>query len=94
MLIVGPSVPAAARTAWTTARSGDCPGVDQHPDAVQPGERVQHQLGAAESFLPQADPRPEALQSGRHAEGGRIQWLGHLPFFAGARDGKITLPTA
>jgi hypothetical protein len=42
-----------------------------------------------EPVLPQASPRPEALQSGRHAEGGGIEWLGHLPFFCGHTTAKI-----
>ena len=65
------------------------PGVDQCPDAVQSGQRVQRQFGAVEPVLPQASPRPEALQSGRHAEGGGIEWLGHLPFFCGHTTAKI-----
>ena len=64
-------------------------GVDQRPDAVQSGQRVKRELGTVESFLPQAGPRPEALQNGRYAEGGRIQWLGHLPFFSGCTTAKI-----
>ena len=54
--------------------------MNQCPDAVQPGERFQGQLGAVEPFFPQASARPEALQSGRDAEGDGIKWLGHLSF--------------
>ena len=64
-------------------------GVDQRPDTVQSGQRVERELGAVEPFLPQASPRPEALQNGRYAEGGRIGWLGHLPFFSGCTTAKI-----
>jgi hypothetical protein len=42
-----------------------------------------------EPFFPQASPRPEALQNGRYAKGGRIGWLGHLPFFSECTTAKI-----
>ena len=64
-------------------------GVDQRPDTVQSGQRVERHLGAVEPFLPQAGPRPEAPQNGRYAKGGRIGWLGHLPFFSGCTTAKI-----
>ena len=72
MLMVGSSVLAAAWTARTIARFGRFSGSGQGSDAFRPRERIEQQLGTLKPFFPQAGPRPEALQSGRYAEGGRI----------------------
>ena len=56
------------------------PRVGQHSHAVQPGERVQRQLGAVEPPFPQASACPEALESGRYAAGDTIQWLAICPY--------------
>ena len=92
MLIVGSSVPAAARTARTIARSGDSPAWTSARTLFQPGERFQGQLGAVEPFFPQASARPEALQSGRDAEGDGIKWLGHLSLIRVVATPKMIIP--